>query len=275
MMQASSRTVVSGPTFIRLLAGMTDASSQPPNLSLSDRLSQWLDWKHAIALSAALGTGRALDDRTADASDAGFWPRSPSSGGLLEGEQSEVMVSEDIPALGSAEVAECARVRAALTRAIANDRELSGATQRPHAAAKDDRVNVVVDYTLFRERYQSLQAAMQTATTDLRARLRNVLARKSAGMARLAATDAVMELALNSCERRLLGAVPDLLAQRFERLRQTEHNARTVAGAADDTGTITAAWLVVFRKDMQSVLLAELDVRFQPLNGLLAALRAL
>jgi len=34
------------------------------------------------------------------------------------------------------------------------------------------------------------------------------------------------------------------------------------------------AWLDVFRKDMQSVLLAELDVRFQPVEGLLAALRA-
>jgi hypothetical protein len=29
----------------------------------------------------------------------------------------------------------------------------------------------------------------------------------------------------------------------------------------------------VFRKDMQSVLLAELDIRFQPVEGLLAALR--
>jgi hypothetical protein len=33
------------------------------------------------------------------------------------------------------------------------------------------------------------------------------------------------------------------------------------------------AWLDVFRKDMQSVLLAELDVRLQPVEGLLAALR--
>ncbi|KAE8755722.1 DUF3348 family protein, partial [Paraburkholderia madseniana] len=32
-------------------------------------------------------------------------------------------------------------------------------------------------------------------------------------------------------------------------------------------------WLNTFRKDMQSVLLAELDVRLQPVEGLLAALR--
>jgi hypothetical protein len=34
-----------------------------------------------------------------------------------------------------------------------------------------------------------------------------------------------------------------------------------------------AAWLDVFRKDMQGVLLAELDIRFQPVEGLLEALR--
>ncbi|WP_175224840.1 DUF3348 family protein, partial [Achromobacter ruhlandii] len=34
------------------------------------------------------------------------------------------------------------------------------------------------------------------------------------------------------------------------------------------------AWLETFRKDMRSVLLAELDVRLQPVEGLLATLRA-
>ncbi len=33
------------------------------------------------------------------------------------------------------------------------------------------------------------------------------------------------------------------------------------------------AWLAVFQNDMQSVLRAELDIRFQPVEGLLAALR--
>ena len=33
-------------------------------------------------------------------------------------------------------------------------------------------------------------------------------------------------------------------------------------------------WLETFRKDMRSVLLAELDVRLQPVEGLLATLRA-
>lgn len=51
----------------------------------------------------------------------------------------------------------------------------------------------------------------------------------------------------------------------------------TPAGPAPQaalTAPTPGAWLETFRKDMRSVLLAELDVRLQPVEGLLAALRA-
>ena len=48
-------------------------------------------------------------------------------------------------------------------------------------------------------------------------------------------------------------------------------------GTAADTPTVAAivpgAWLDTFRDEMQSILLAELEVRFQTVDGLLAALR--
>ena len=56
-----------------------------------------------------------------------------------------------------------------------------------------------------------------------------------------------------------------------ERLRQAGQATLAANDAQDDT---PGAWLDVFRKDMRSVLLAELDVRLQPVEGLLAALRA-
>jgi hypothetical protein len=85
-------------------------------------------------------------------------------------------------------------------------------------------------------------------------------------MTRLAEVDAVMERALSPRERSLLGTVPVLLGRHFERLRRAELD--TLSG--DET---PGAWLEIFRKDTQSVLLAELDLRFQPVEGLLAALR--
>ena len=68
-------------------------------------------------------------------------------------------------------------------------------------------------------------------------------------------------------EHALLAAVPGLLGQHFQRLQQA-------ALAAADHAPDTAAepWLARFHTDMQGLLLAELDVRFLPIEGLLAAL---
>ena len=238
-MQAPQRTTIRGPTFIRLLARLTDVDAPPSRQSLSDRLSQWLDWTHAIALSTALD-------------------RKPSTD------------VSDVPIFGSAEEHECARVRASLTHAITGDPELASSSQRgaDQAIAEEDRVDAAVDYSAFRQRYLAKQRAMQAATGNLRGRLRDMLAIKTDDMARLAAVDAVMERALSPREHSLLAAVPSLLGAHFERLRQADER---VSG---NTPTATPGmWLDVFRKDMQSVLLAELDVRFQPIEGLLAALR--
>jgi hypothetical protein len=81
--------------------------------------------------------------------------------------------------------------------------------------------------------------------------------RDGAALGRLAEVDAVMEVALTPREHTLLAKVPDLLGQRFARLH---------AGGQPH-------WLDAFRREMQSVLLAELDLRFQPVDALLAALR--
>ena len=89
-----------------------------------------------------------------------------------------------------------------------------------------------------------------------------------------------MEQALGARERTLLGTVPTLLGPHFERLRAAAEAggaaeaAERPDGASAAPPTPSRAWLEAFRKDMQSVLLAELDVRFQPVDGLLAALRS-
>ena len=229
-MQNPQRTTVRGPTFIRLLARLANVEAPQSNPSLPDRLSQWLDWAHAIALSTA-----------------------------LDGKPSAI--GSDAPDFESAAEDECARAHGALVNAIAGDRDLTLGSQRGGEPA-----SAAIDYKIFRQRYLTRQRAMQAATGNLRGRLRDMLVQKSADMARLAEVDAVMELALSPREQKLLAAVPGLLGEHFERLRQAEQTGTDAAAAP-------GAWLEVFRKDMHDVLLAELDVRFQPVEGLLAALR--
>jgi hypothetical protein len=115
---------------------------------------------------------------------------------------------------------------------------------------------------------------MQATTGRLRGRLRDRLAQGTSDMARLAAVDAVMERALSPREQTLLASVPAVLGEHFERLRLAAADAPVDERASQDANTaMPSAWLDDFRRDMQSVLLAELDLRFQPVEALLAALR--
>jgi len=153
-------------------------------------------------------------------------------------------------ASASAEEDECASVRAALAKAIS------------------ERGAFASDFPSHRRRYIARQQAMETAIGPLRGRLRARLAAATPDLARLASLDAVMEQVLGVQEQRLLGTVPGLLEKHFKRLREAERS-RDESGGGGDSG----AWLELFCKDMQGVLLAELDIRFQPLEGLLDALR--
>lgn len=246
MAKAPPRTPVSSPVFIRLLARLTDVDVPQSHHVLSDRLGQWIDWTRAVALS------RALD---------GAMPAAAA----------------DAPGFDSAVEDEVARARVLLSDAIASDLALPSARRRGSELdhVEEGCADAVVDYAFFHQRYLAMQRAMLAATGRLRGRLRDMLAQKSADMARLAEVDAVMELTLSPREQSLLAAVPKLLGEHFDRLQQAGQAplAETPPSERAQAAIRPGEWLRVFRKDMQSVLLAELDVRFQPIEGLLAALR--
>ncbi|ALX16157.1 hypothetical protein P350_20705 [Burkholderia cepacia JBK9] len=261
MVQAPPRPALSGPTLVRLLARLADADVAESRQTLSDRLSQWLGWTDAITLSSALTAS----------------PPGVAAG--VRGYDAE---------------RDCTRVRHDLAQAIT-------ATNRPRARRRPGDLPPpaadTADFADFRQRYLTLQQDMETAIGQLRGRLRVALAARSSGMARLATLDTIMERVLGARERSLLSAVPALLGTRFGRLRDAERQALADAesaaaaaaadpadpaddrAAADTTTVATVAaivpgtWLDTFRDEMQSILLAELEVRFQTVDGLLAALR--
>lgn len=344
MVQEVPRRGVSGPTLIRLLARLTDADVSESRQPLSDRLSLWLGWTDAIALSTVL------------------------EGGPLA-------VTASPKSLDSAEVREYERMRAALTYAIADEKAYAAdvfvPTQRgAKAPTPASPLETAADYKMYRQRYQTIQQAMETSITKLRGSLRATLATQTPERARLAVVDAILERSLSIQERQLLSVIPGMLEKHFKRMRQaaekaekeaearlakavTEQQAASPSAAADsdasapqshtragtspdtDVPPADAAaqqalahtpvisqpaaaaasakaattagspavqttkravplantrfnasrsskpaapaiplWLATFRKDMRSVLLAELDIRLQPIEGLLAALRA-
>lgn len=242
MVQVPRRAGVSGPTLVRLLARLIDADIPASRQPLAERLSQWLSWTDAIALSAVL-------DGAAPA------PAAPPR------------------AFDAAEAREVQRVRESIARAIDDDTPFTAppirvsraaATPAPAPAAAEPA------YIIYRQRYQAIQQTMETSIAKLRARLRSLLATQTPAMARLAVVDAIMERSLSAHERRLLATIPGMLEGHFNRMRQAAEDATDAAGAA----SAPHSWVAAFRADMRSVLRAELDIRLQPIEGLLAALRA-
>lgn len=234
--ETSRRLGLGSPALVRLLAGITDAAVSVPDQPLAERLGQWLGWADAIALSGALnGAPPAVAGGAAAAQGAG------------QGEY--------------------ALLRASLRDAIEAVNAMPVRRQGPWGGALADKAAAApADYPTYRQRYVAQQQKMETRIAELRIRLRSLLASRTPEMARLALVDAAMEQALAPREQTLLLKVPALLEQRFNALK-AQADAEPVAGAAQ-------TWLAQFRKDMHSMLLAELDLRLQPIEGLLEALRA-
>jgi hypothetical protein len=234
MGQVSRRTGFNGSALIRLLSRLTDIDAREPAQPTADRLSQWFGWTDAISLSAALDGAPATTQASTRA------PR-------------------------NTEESECHRVRTALANAIVEDTTF-GTSE-----------DATPDFTPYRRRYLARQQAMDAGVGSLRSRLRSALAAKSPSMARLASVDVVMAQVLEAREHSLLSAVPGILEKHFERLRKASQVSDVQDGETetdkDNSAQPDDAWLAVFRKDAQDVLLAELDFRFQPVEGLLEALR--
>lgn len=127
------------------------------------------------------------------------------------------------------------------------------------AAPAPDGVPLADLLAPFRLHHAQQQRSMAARIATLRERLRPRLAEASGPLARLAELDAVFERAAVLQERQALTGLPALLTRRAE----THH-------AADPRH-----WRQRFWADLQRALRAELDLRLQPVLGLLESLEAL
>ncbi len=117
--------------------------------------------------------------------------------------------------------------------------------------------------------YQAHQRQMIAGLSNLRQRSRRILIGHSQAMARLAELDAVFEQSLGSYVRHCFGALPGFLEKRYRTLWDTRDPFHTVEDWLAPEG-----WLSQFRRELQLLLLAELDARQEPILGLLDALVA-
>lgn len=150
---------------------------------------------------------------------------------------------------------ELQRVRGVLTRSI-------GARDRSHQPDPND---LDTEFAFFHQHLNEQQHRMELSVDALRGHVRQRLAQVSPALARLAALDEVMDSLFGGREQRLLTSLLPHLRARFSALRQA-------ARSADQPDDLR--WLQTFAAEFEQALLAELDLRLQPVTGLIEALEA-
>lgn len=134
--------------------------------------------------------------------------------------------------------------------------------------------NLGADYEPYRRYYAAQQRAMDSSVRPLRASVRSVLAKASPALRVLADLDATFDAIGCERESKLLSTVPLLLKRRFEQLRQAHQQMLVDTQQEDDPALwmTTGAWAARFCHELQTALIAELDLRLQPTVGLIEAI---
>ncbi|WP_191575382.1 DUF3348 domain-containing protein [Achromobacter insolitus] len=296
MLQAPQRTGLSGPTLIRLLTRLTDADVQQSRQSLSDHLSQWLGWTDAIALSAALNTSPPVI--------------APGARLFSSAEERECVrvrttladaIASDTAATAAKRIAPVPAPAKKLAAVLAED-EFDYSSFRQRYLSLQHTMETSIGN--LRSRLRGMVAARNGEWTRLAvvdAIMDRALLPKERAL--LGAIPKLLQThfdRLRKAEEAALAAAETQAAAEAQDLAdadapadtaaEVDGNARADANAKADgdaavfdaasvnaaapVPAITAgAWLDTFRADMRAVLLAELDVRLQPVEGLLAALR--
>ncbi len=218
---------------IRCLARLGNDDVALPAEQFATRLADFFDFSEAVVLSSA---------------------HSIATSGAVDPDLS-----------GFAIVAEYQQGRARIEQAVA--RSFTPDPGPARAACPSVRlgpgVEVARAYEPFHRFYLVQQRDMDFAVRQLHAGIRQSLSSLTVRLRRLAALDKAFEDILAERSRHLLSKVPVLAARRFADLC-----GRASGQAASPA---TDPHLLRFRQDLQALLLAELDIRLQPLAGLVDA----
>lgn len=136
----------------------------------------------------------------------------------------------------------------------------------------DVSVEDVVSFEAYQRFYNAHQREIDFKVRNLRLFVRESVEGTSRALAQLVALDTAMDDTLSVHARKLFSNVPKLLEKRFDHLLQEHKRAHTNYQIENPLSWLeTGGWLEAFYREMQGLLLAEVEVRLQPILGLIEA----
>lgn len=248
MTRVLTRTHFHGSKLIRVLADLALVDVTGSGHGFAEKLGQWLSLNDTITLHAAHTSGITAPPAPTQAA------KSVHSAAMSQ---------------------EFNRIRTALVNSITRMGPTSGGRTRLDLPALTPGLplDTAAAYEPYRRHHVAQQRDMELRVRPLRAKVREVLARVSPTLRQLASLDAVFDASLCERESRLLATLPTLLEQRFEHLFKTHQQTLAQRQQDDDPASWLreGGWLARFGQELQTVLLAELDLRLLPTLGLIEA----
>lgn len=252
MARTDSSSRLNPVPLLRFMAekGWTSAEDLAVRQDIGQELGAWLDFRAAIALHGLLSPSSATASATLPLRRAAPPTRN----------------------IGS----HVAQVRAALERAIAHNPQPDTRLGLARIDLPPDDLQPPLDpktaYAAHRRWYGAHQRQIHAVLRKLRAQLRQQLELQSAALQPLAALDSAFESILDARETGLLAKLPALFEKRFVKALKQHMKLQQDAAAQDAPAPRANTWLAPLHADMRTALLAELDLRLQPVLGLLEAL---
>jgi hypothetical protein len=251
MARVLPRTNFHSSKLIRCLADLDVLDTAESGNAFAEKLGQWIHFTDAIALSGVHGDSVAAPSKAP-----------PKAG------QNSACVAAGV---------ELERVQTFLVNSITK-----GCSPNPgNTLIKlpepilELPLNIATAYAPYRRFYEAYQRDMEASIQPLRANVRAAVAKASPRLRKLADLDATLGKILRDRESKLLAKVPALLKKRFEQLFKAHQQRLADTRQADDpAGWMKAGgWLARFCKDLQMLLLAEVELRLQPTMGLIEAFK--
>ncbi len=149
-----------------------------------------------------------------------------------------------------------------LSRELATTRR--ALIQRVQRYGDEIEPEVPVAHEPYLNAWLTLQRKIAATTRQLRDKVRKTMKEQGQNLARLAELDSVFDHTMAGYTSQCFSQISKVLEQRFQALK-------TASEQSPESGTQAGDWLHRYCEEAQTLLLAELDVRLEPVLGLLEA----